>query len=168
MESCSTGTESLPLTVRQHSPEQEPEAARALITTAIEAALESLVEQRRVAVARAAETLDAFTSVTLLSAAASHDGLRPVVPKTMADYASHYSRARPFERLLEIGALRPEWSKVDSAAPLNNEDPIALLARYQVTPFGHAIARRVADSMMGHLPAEQIEGLKEFGSRGKS
>ena len=42
------------------------------------------------------------------------------------------------------------------------------ISAYQVTPLGHAIARRVADSMMGHLTAEQIEGLKEFGSRGKS
>lgn len=160
-------TDALPFDVANirvnfYRPEENPAEAREMVSNSIVTALQSLDEQRRTAVDLAAESLDPNTAVTLMLLAANHPpATRPAVPKTpLGDHAAHYARTRPYERLLELGAIRTVWPPIDlNAVQARVNDHLASFAHYEITPFGRAIANRIVKRQFGRFTKDDLERI---------
>ena len=125
--------------VNRFDPDADPAAAVELVVDAILNALREVDLRRSLAVSIAVEGLDFFSWWVL-----AESGNRSKIPhptnRTFGDVVGNAQRVSAIHRLLDIGALRASFLKIDPAtyhAIKNSTD--AQLMTYEVTEFGTAL-----------------------------
>ena len=147
--------------VHRYDPDGSPETARRFVSDTIVDSLREVDLKKSLAVRRAAESLDFHSWMTLLEARRGpfhHPGTR-----TMGQALGGIARAHAISRLLEGAAIQAEFVKVTPEL-LRDQGPAERLVKYDITPFGSAIADYGIKDL-GILSPEMRKHLEEaFGA----
>jgi hypothetical protein len=152
--------------VNDYSPDDDPHAARELVSEIMMEALNEIELKKHLAVKRAAESLD-FVSWVMLSEAVSGDGIEPPVAQNMAQFLANAPRQTAIARLLDMGALTTSYLTLTPEAVIALTDkPASSMLKYRITPFGEAVLRYAGDEMGISSPEvrsamEQLLGEEE-------
>ena len=125
--------------VNSYEPDDNPEAAKKLVTDCIVSALKEVDLKRHLAVRRAVESLD-FTSWIFLVEAQDAQGVNHPVMRTMGQALGNADRSRAIARLLDLGAIKTEYRRMTPESVTNaGDEPAEGMLRYRTTAFGSAI-----------------------------
>jgi len=129
----------LSVRVNRYSPESDRAAARKSVSEAIINALKEVDLKRNLAVKAAAESLDA-NAHWALTVAVYQGELQDWPTKTMVQAMSSAPCNQAIRRLLEIGALRMDFLKLEAKVIENlSEGSEETIGKYKATEFGGAI-----------------------------
>jgi hypothetical protein len=124
--------------VNNYAPDENPEAARQIISNSIIAASRELDLRRHLAVRKAVESLDAASWRVLMEAC--NGKIAHPKTKTMGQALANSSRVRAIERLLEMGAIRSSFLTLTPEKYESIKDSTdAELLTYECTEFGQAV-----------------------------
>jgi hypothetical protein len=132
--------------VHQYDPDGNADAARKIVTDTVVGSLNELSARRHLAVRRAAEGLDA-DSLAVLADACSPEGVRPPDRRTMGQVITSGVRLDAISRLLELTAIRTEYSQITHEVLMNPARLDDQVVRYRATPFGLALSEHVLGEM---------------------
>ncbi len=152
--------------VHAYDPDGDPDTARDLVTNVIVESRKELALRRQLAVRRAGERLD-DESLMVLAAAQAENGLRHPRRRTMREAIGSASRLSAITKLLDLGAIRAEFTRVTvGMLEKEEEEPADGLVSYRITPFGLALFFHLVDElgltspeMAPHLERRLKEGL---------
>lgn len=155
--------------VNRYSPECDQAAARELVSEAIINALKEIDLKRNLAVKAAAESLDA-TAHWALTVAVYQGELRDWPTKTtIAQALSSAPPNQAIRRLLEMGALRMQFLKLQASVIENlSEASEETLGKYKATEFGRAILEYCWREMRFIAPDVQHALEATFGANAKT
>lgn len=144
--------------VNKYQPDQLPNEAIAAMVSAMLDSSKELDLQRHLSVDRAA---DALTEVAwiMLNEARAIGGIAHPSLTTMGEAFSCLAQNSAIEQLLELSAIRAEYTKITPDFLEEHGDSFNGVVRYQVTEFGMAILKRVATRSGSNSP-ETVEYLK--------
>lgn len=146
--------------VNSYEPDDNPEAAKKLVTDCIVSALKEIDLKRHLAVDRAVESLD-FPSWIILAEAQHAEGVTHPVMRTMAQALGSADRSRAISRLLDLGAIKAEFLRLTPEFLQSTEDkPAEGMMRYRATAFGRGIFDESVNRM-GMLSPEILKLLEE-------
>jgi hypothetical protein len=140
--------------VNQFDPEGDPGSTVSAIANAVVTSLRGLDGLRLLSVRRAVASLDSGTAAVLLEASTSKQPLKPMAVRTQEDAMAFYMRTRPFEKLLELGAIEAKWPILGPEARKQPADfkAIAGSVEYQVTNFGRTVAAAIVSNILERPP----------------
>ncbi len=146
--------------VNSYEPDDNPEAAKKLVTDCIDSALKEVDLKRHLAVGRAVESLD-FTSWFILVEAQDAAGVNHPVMRTMGQALGNADRSRAISRLLDLGAIKTEYRRITpELVTAAGDEPGEGMLRYRATAFGSAIFGEIMNRM-GMLSPEVLKLLEE-------
>jgi hypothetical protein len=137
--------------VHRYEPDQNPDAARNLVSDVIVASLTELKLRRHLAIRRAADSLDA-DSWAVLGEAQLAAGVLPPDRRTVGQVLGTAARLNAISRLLDLTAIRADFIRLSTEMLQNLQDSDSWV-RYCATPFGQALFEHVANMMGMDDPA---------------
>lgn len=145
--------------VNYYSPDDDPDAARKLVSEIIVEALSEIELKKHLAVKRAAESLD-FVSWMVLTEAAANDGIEPPLTQTMRQALANVAKQTAIARLLDMGALTTSYlALTPEFVAAQTDKPAHSMLKYRSTPFGEAILRHAGDKM--RISSPEVRSLIE-------
>jgi len=123
--------------VNYYDPDNKHEESQERVANAVLDAIKELDLRRNLAVQRAVDSLDFAGWNILLSA---QDEVRHPVVRNMGDALGHASAIAAISRLLDMGILQTQYTKVTPEQLTQNYDmPVEELVRYRITSFGKVV-----------------------------
>lgn len=145
--------------VNDYSPDDDPHAARELVSEIIMEALNEIELKKHLAVKKAAESLD-FESWWVLSEAAAGDGIEPPVTQSLGQLVVNAAKQTAIARLLDMGALTTSYlTLTPEIISAQTDKPAHSMLKYRSTPFGKAILRHAGDKM--DISSPEVRSLIE-------
>ena len=151
--------------VHQYDPDRDPNAAKGIITQAIVNSLNELNLQQHLAVKRAANSLD-YPSWRVLLELKGTEGLQHPTTRSMGQALGAISRASAISKLLEIGAIKADLTKVTPQfLKTEAQDPPEKLVNYRITSLGTALTSYALETMFTPevIPILEEQYQKELG-----
>lgn len=153
--------------VNYYSPDDDPDAARKLVSQVIIETYNEIEMKKQLAVGKAALSLD-FVSWVVLSDATVGDGIEPPSMNTMKKALGNAARQSAISRLLDMGALITSYLTLTPKMLESPDEPLSSIFRYRITPFGEAILKYAAEKMGMFSPEMRAVLEKRFGEGEKT
>ena len=157
--------------VNEYDPDHDPDAARQKVSQAIIEAIREVDLRKHLAVQHAADSLDFGCWLILMEAVVAQDTINHPIIRSMGDALSNAGLVNAISRLLALGILTTEYTKItpeDLKQLLDNELPQEKMIRYHVSPFGRAVRDVVLERIRISSPAVQQELKELLDSKGPS
>lgn len=151
--------------VHTYDPDGNPNAARDIVANTIISSSRELDLRKNLAIRRAAEALN-HPSWFVLAQAQGTDGIRHPATRTMGQALGAISQVEAISRLLDLGAIRAEFTRITpEMITTKAEAPAEDLLRYRATPFGNSLFAYVVEQL--GIVQPEIRSLleKEFGNK---
>jgi hypothetical protein len=127
--------------VNKYDPDSNPAAATEAVADSIVSALREIDLRKTLAISHAVDSLD-FPSWWLLAETGHKPRIEHPPHLTMRDALGNAQRVAAIHRLLDIGAIRASFLRIDPEKYAALKDsPDAQLMSYEITEFGNAVFR---------------------------
>lgn len=147
--------------VNSYDPDDSPNDSRRKVTEAIMESLKELDLKRHLAVKAAAKSLD-FTSWKILVFACYKNHIQHLPTQTMGQALGNASNNTAITRLLEIGALETDYTKLTPEMMKKMDGPATQFLNYKPTSFGRAVLEYAANEIVGISPEIQSQLAQMF------
>lgn len=152
--------------VNFYDPDGNPEVSKSIISNTILDALKEIDFKKNLAVKSTAQLLD-FPSLMLLIEAGFSTYIDPPIIKTMGDALGKSQWLNAISRLLQLGALTTEYSKIQELLYSQSDRKTEKLLKYKITPFGKALLDHIFSNM--DLYSRDVQNaIKEFLSKNEN
>jgi hypothetical protein len=147
--------------VNHYDPDRDPQAAKKMVATAIQSALDEQNLMQSLAVRRALSRLDARSVAVLLQAMEQGDICVPSTT-TMHGVLGSIDYQRAIDRLLDVGAIVTKWPPLSpnlESVLVESAQPYHMRAHYELTELGKQLIILTATDQVRHLNPEQLDKL---------
>ena len=157
--------------INKYDPDGNPQNARKQVTETILSVLREVELQKHMAVTRAAAVLD-FPCWSVITSTTRGDPIQAPVVRTMRQALALASTTNAISRLLDLGILTTEYTRVTPQKLAEmKDDPSEKMVYYRLTSFGKAVLDSIGDKigfgspeiqeLMRQLDAEQSAKISD-------